>query len=76
MNAAQLSASMKRDCPDWKEQFATGDLEFARSWLSENIWQHGCEYESQELMQRATGEGSTAKHLLTHLKSRYLDDAD
>ncbi|MFT6301892.1 MAG: carboxypeptidase Taq [Granulosicoccus sp.] len=76
VNAAQLSAAMKRDCPEWKAQFAAGELEFARTWLSENIWQHGCDLESQELMQRATGEGSTAKHLLAHLKSRYLDDAD
>ena len=58
VNAAQLSAAMKRDCPDWKTQFASGQLEFARTWLSENIWQHGCEYESQELMQKATGEQS------------------
>ena len=76
VNAAQLSASLKRDCPVWKAQFAAGDLEFARTWLSENIWQHGCEFESQEIMQGATGEGSTAKHLLAHLKSRYLDDED
>jgi len=76
VNAAQLSAAMKRDCPEWKEQFASGDLECVRSWLSDNIWQHGCEYESQELMQRATGEGSTATHFLTHLNSRYLNDID
>lgn len=76
VNAAQLSAAMKRDCPEWKAQFAAGELGFARAWLSEHIWQHGCNFESQELMQSATGEGSTAKHLLAHLKSRYLDDAD
>lgn len=76
VNAAQLSAAMKRDCPDWKEHFAAGKLDVVRAWLSENIWQHGCDLESQELMQRATGEGSTAKHLLVHLKSRYLSDAD
>lgn len=76
VNAAQLSAAMKRDCPDWRAQFAAGDLTVVRTWLSENIWSHGCELESQELMQGATGEGSTAVHLLAHLKSRYLDDAD
>jgi carboxypeptidase Taq len=76
VNAAQLSAAMKRDCPDWQGHFAAGELEFARTWLSDHIWQHGCDLESQELMQRATGEGSTATHLLDHLKSRYLDDAD
>jgi len=76
VNAAQLSSAMKRDCPDWQAQLAAGDLEFARTWLSDAIWQHGCKLESQELMTRATGEGSSAKYLIEHLKSRYLSELD
>lgn len=76
VNAAQLSAALKREHTDWQDRYAAGDIGFVRSWLSEHIWQHGCELESQELMERATGEGSTASHLIEHLKSRYLHEID
>lgn len=76
VNAAQLMATVKQEYPDWQEHFARGDTEFVREWLSNAVWQFGCELESQELMMEATGEGSSATHLLTHLRSRYLDEAD
>ncbi len=76
VNAAQLSATMKSAHPNWQKQFASGDIQFLLNWLAQNIWQHGSQYSSQELMKRATGEGSTATHLLAHLKSRYLDEID
>lgn len=76
VNAAQLSAALKRKHPDWQDRYAAGDIAFVRDWLSDNIWQHGCEFESQELMRKASGEGSTATHLIEHLKSRYLHERD
>ncbi len=76
VNAAQLSASLKQQNPDWQAKFEQGDIGFARSWLSDNIWQHGRELESQELMEKATGSGSSASALLSHLRSRYLDEQD
>lgn len=76
VNAAQLSAALKQAQPDWQAQLAQGELGFVRQWLSDQIWQHGCEYESQALMERATGEGSSARYLLAHLKNRYLAELD
>lgn len=76
VNAAQISSAIKHQHSDWQARFAQGDTAFIRTWLSDNIWQHGCELESQALMEQATGEGSSADHLLAHLKSRYLDEAD
>ncbi len=76
VNAAQLSAALKREHPDWQERYASGDIGFVREWLSDHIWQRGCELESQSLMQKATGEGSSASHLIAHLKSRYLHEND
>ncbi len=76
VNAAQLTASLKQQHPDWQAQFARGDIGFVRDWLADNIWRHGCELESQQLMVAATGEGSDPKHLLAHLRNRYLHDAD
>ena len=76
VNAAQLSAAMKRQHSDWQEQLSNGEIGFAREWLHEHIWQHGRTLESQSLMQGATGEGSSAKHLIAHLRTRYLDEHD
>lgn len=76
INAAQISASIKRDNPDWQQHFVQGDIQFVRDWLGAHIWQHGREYESQELMTLATGEGSSARFLLAHLNDRYLKELD
>ena len=75
-NAAQLTAALKQQHPSWREQFASGDIEFARNWLHENIWQHASLIGSQELMVQATGKGSQASALLSHLQARYLDEID
>ncbi|NND90443.1 MAG: carboxypeptidase M32 [Granulosicoccus sp.] len=76
INAAQLAASFRQTHADWQDQFASGDISHLRHWLSRNIWQHGCELESQELMVAATGEGSNARYLIDHLRRRYLDERD
>lgn len=76
VNAAQIAATIKEQFPDWRDHFMRGDIEFARTWLHENIWQHGSLVESQRLMEQATGEGSNANALLEHLNSRYLHELD
>ncbi len=76
VNAAQITASLKEQNPQWRDDMARGDMGFARTWLHDNIWQHGSELASQELMSRATGQGSSARFLLDHLKARYIDELD
>lgn len=76
VNAAQLSAALKQQHPDWQARFEVGDIEFVRDWLAENIWQHGRELESQQLIEKATGLGSHATALVNHLRTRYLDEKD
>ena len=76
VNAAQITAAIKQQHPDWRDAFTRGDINFAREWLQQNIWQHGRQLESQALMQQATGEGSNAQFLLEHLEARYLREED
>lgn len=73
VNSAQLFQAFCEQHGDWEDQFSAGDIGCARQWLSENIWQHGCHLESQELMMKATGKGTDAQSLLTHLRGRYLE---
>ena len=76
VNAAQITAALKSAHPDWRDQFARGDIVFARDWLREHVWQHGSHLESQPLMEQATGQTSDAGFLLTHLEARYLQELD
>lgn len=72
VNSAQLFRSLCEANQDWKAQLVVGDVGFVREWLHQNIWQHGCQLTSQQLMERATGEGTNAQSLLAHLRGRYL----
>ena len=76
VNAAQITAALKSAHPNWRDQFAQGDIVFARDWLREHIWQHGSHLESQPLMEQATGQTSDAGFLLKHLEARYLQELD
>ncbi|MFK8079360.1 MAG: carboxypeptidase M32 [Granulosicoccus sp.] len=76
VNAAQIAATIKAAYPDWQDRFSRGDIEFARTWLRENIWQQGSLLQSQALMAQATGQTSTASFLLKHLNDRYLEELD
>ena len=72
VNAAQIFAKIKAQHPDWQDRFENGDVQFVRDWLFEKIWSMGCDLESQELMQSATGSGTNADALIGHLEARYL----
>jgi len=74
VNSAQLFQALIAQNTDWEERFTHGEVGFVKDWLSENIWQHGCHLESQELMVKATGKGTDAQSLLSHLRARYLED--
>ena len=72
INAAQLFTKIKGEHPDWQTHFSNGDVQFVRDWLFDKIWSKGCALESQELMQSATGSGTSADALIDHLEARYL----
>jgi carboxypeptidase Taq len=75
VNAAQIRAAIKRSSVDWEGSLASGDVSDIRHWLSENIWQQGCQLESQPLMESATGEHTNPQYYLEHLQARYIDRA-
>ena len=72
LNAAQLFAAIKQQNPDWQELLLEGDIEFLTRWLQKNIWSIASSLDSQEIIERATGEKTSARAFLEHLKGRYL----
>ncbi|CCW71441.1 unnamed protein product [Phytomonas sp. Hart1] len=77
MFAAQLMATIREELGEEKLRNAlqTGDLECILAKQKEKIWDHGSLYTTDELIERATGEGLNPAYLHQHLVSRYLGDA-
>ena len=74
MYAAQIMASIRKELGDAKvdECLRTGQLGPILAKQKEKIWDHGCLYETDELITRATGEKLNPEHLHKHLVARYL----
>lgn len=72
MYAAQLFASAKNALPDLDQQILRGDLSALSGWLSQNIWQHGSRFDTDTLIQNASGETLNPSFFRRHLEQRYL----
>lgn len=73
LNSAQLFAAIRRAYPNWQELVGEGQIAFIREWLKEKVWLLGSTMGSQEIICRATGEGTHPRHFLKHLRARYID---
>ncbi len=73
LNSAQLFSAIRRIFPDWQERLAHGDVDFARSWLHDNIWSKGSTMDSQKIIRLATGEPTNPDYFLHHIRERYLN---
>lgn len=72
LNSAQLFAAFQKESANWQEDFARGSIDSVRNWLEDKIWSIGSTMESQEIIEKATGEKTNPDIFLTHLRNRYL----
>jgi carboxypeptidase Taq len=72
MYAAQYFASMRQQQPDLDSRIAAGDLSPVFDWLKANIWSQASLWDTDTLVQRATGETLNPAHFRAHLERRYL----
>lgn len=72
MYAAQYFATLRRQVPDLDARIAAGDLAPVFDWLEANIWSQASQWETAELVQRATGEALNPAYFRAHLEARYL----
>lgn len=72
MYAAQYFATIRQLHPDLDQRVAAGDLAPIFDWLTTHIWQQASRWETNELVQRATGETLNPRHFRQHLERRYL----
>jgi carboxypeptidase Taq len=71
MTAAQLTAALKRDIPDFDDRVAAGDFAPLRHWLTEKIHRFGSLLCPADLIAQATGEPLNPAFFIDHLRRRY-----
>ena len=71
MYAAQWFAAMRRATPNLDAHIAAGDLASVFAWLKTNVWSPASQWETPELVQRASGEALNPAHFRAHLERRY-----
>ena len=69
--AAQLYAAAAEEIDDLDARIADGEFEPLHEWLAENVHRHGSRYETNELVERATGEPFAADAFLEYVESKY-----
>jgi carboxypeptidase Taq len=50
---------------------AQGKFDTLHTWLVENVYQHGCKFTANELIERVTGSPLTIDPYIAYLKSKY-----
>jgi len=71
--AAQLYAAAERDLGSLDDRIQNGAFEDLHEWLTENVHRHGARYETDALVQKATGEAFTAEYFLEYANEKYGD---
>lgn len=73
--AAQLFAAAVTAHPEIRVELARGEFTSLRRYAGEHVHQHGARYDTNGILERATGRGLDADVLVQHLRGRYLDGA-
>jgi carboxypeptidase Taq len=71
LNAAQLYQAALQRVPGLADEIAQARYGGLLGWLRESIHRHGRRYSPDELMRRATGEGTSARYFLDYLRAKY-----
>ena len=69
--AAQQYATIRKAHPDVEEEMARGHFDTLNDWRRDNVWHQASFHTTPEILERATGEGLSARHFMAHLEARY-----
>ena len=71
--AAQFFEAARADVDDLYGQASRGEFDGLHDWLTENVHRHGQRYETNELVERATGSEFTADAFLDYATEKFDD---
>jgi carboxypeptidase Taq len=69
--ASQLYAAAEDDVDDLDAKLREGEFDPLMDWLNEHVHQHGKRYETDDLVEAATGESYTADYFLDYVTEKY-----
>ena len=72
MYAAQYFATLRQQQPELDAHVAAGNLAPVLDWLDTHIWSQASRWNTDALVQRATGAPLNPLHFERHLRARYL----
>jgi len=70
LNAAQLMQTARQENPSLNEELSRGQYQTLLAWLRQKVHREGSRYRPQELMQRVTGEPTSIRPHLEHLRGK------
>jgi carboxypeptidase Taq len=71
--AAQFFEAAREEIDDLYEGVREGEFDALHDWLTENVHRHGQRYETNELVERATGSAFTADAFLDYATAKFGD---
>ena len=69
--AAQLYAAAEDDVDGLDSSVAAGEFDALHEWLTEHVHRHGARYETDDLVERATGSAFTADAFVDYVTGKY-----
>ncbi len=69
--SGQITATLTKDQPDWRNNVAQGKLEDVNGWLKTNIHRQGDLYDPEKLIKIVTGRNLDAEPYLQYLNKKY-----
>ena len=69
--SAQLYAAALKAHPDIPHEIANGQFDTLRTWLRDNLYQHGSKFVPNDLVERATGAAMHMRSYSDYLREKY-----
>jgi carboxypeptidase Taq len=69
--ASHLFEGFEKDNPDFEKLIESGNLEFIKEWLNSKVYKYGRQYNSKDLLEKATGKAVSADAFITYLTNKY-----
>jgi len=69
--ASHLFLGFEKDHSDWESKVANGDLHFIKEWLNSQVYSHGRQFTSKDLLEKATNRTLSSDAFNEYLLGKY-----
>ncbi|MHA1912241.1 MAG: carboxypeptidase M32 [Candidatus Kariarchaeaceae archaeon] len=69
--ASQITHTLTKELPDWKELLQEGKVSAIRKWVEEKVHKNGLRYDTDQLVKKITGEKIKTFYFIEYLKNKF-----